>query len=86
MLQKREIGKKTQNLSPSLPTPPSHRPVPIQPDNVLLRGALLRNTQWVQGLVVYTGPDSKLQQNATRTPLKRSSMDKATNRQVLLML
>jgi phospholipid-transporting ATPase len=61
------------------------RPVPIQPDNVLLRGSLLRNTQWVHGLVVYTGPDSKLQQNGTETRLKRSAMDNATNRQVIFM-
>ena len=58
------------------------RTEPIQPDHILLRGAQLRNTQWIHGLVIYTGPDSKLQQNVTKTPLKRSAMDKATNRQV----
>jgi phospholipid-transporting ATPase len=52
---------------------------------VLLRGAQLRNTEWVHGLVIYTGRDSKLIQNMTKTPLKRSSMDKATNRQVIFM-
>lgn len=29
---------------------------------MLLRGAQLRNTQWVVGIVVYTGHDSKLMQ------------------------
>ena len=58
------------------------RPEPIQPDHILLRGAQLRNTDWVHGLVVYTGRDSKLVRNATKTPLKRSNMDRIINKQV----
>ena len=34
------------------------------------------------GLVIYTGHDSKLIQNTTRVPLKRSRMEHVTNRQV----
>ena len=37
-------------------------PAPLGPDQVLLRGAQLRNTQWVVGIIVYTGHDSKLMQ------------------------
>lgn len=37
-------------------------PAPLGPDQVLLRGAQIRNTQWVVGIVVYTGHDSKLMQ------------------------
>lgn len=37
-------------------------PAPLGPDLVLLRGAQLRNTQWVVGIVVYTGHDTKLMQ------------------------
>uniref|UniRef100_A0A8C1SYX0 Phospholipid-transporting ATPase n=1 Tax=Cyprinus carpio TaxID=7962 RepID=A0A8C1SYX0_CYPCA len=40
----------------------NHNPAPLGPDQVLLRGAQLRNTQWVVGIVVYTGHDSKLMQ------------------------
>lgn len=40
----------------------SNSPAPLGPDQVLLRGAQLRNTQWVVGIVVYTGHDSKLMQ------------------------
>lgn len=36
--------------------------VPLGPDQLLLRGAQLRNTQWVHGIVVYTGHDTKLMQ------------------------
>lgn len=45
-----------------LKTSLSFSPVPLGPDQVLLRGAQLRNTQWVVGIVVYTGHDSKLMQ------------------------
>lgn len=36
--------------------------MPLGPDQILLRGAQLRNTQWVHGIVVYTGHDTKLMQ------------------------
>lgn len=39
--------------------------VPLGPDQVLLRGAQLRNTAWMYGLVVFTGHDTKLMRNAT---------------------
>ena len=51
-------------------------------NQVLLRGAQLRNTDWIYGLVVYTGHDTKLMRNSTKAPLKRSNMDHVTNRQV----
>jgi magnesium-transporting ATPase (P-type) len=35
--------------------------VPIDVDNVILRGSMVRNTRWVLALVVYTGDDTKLQ-------------------------
>ncbi|KAJ8382526.1 hypothetical protein SKAU_G00033040 [Synaphobranchus kaupii] len=47
--------------------------VPLGPDQILLRGAQLRNTQWIHGIVVYTGHDTKLMQNSTRPPLKLST-------------
>lgn len=39
-----------------------HSTVPLGADQILLRGAQLRNTQWVIGIVVYTGHDTKLMQ------------------------
>ena len=37
-------------------------PVALGPDQILLRGTQLRNTQWGFGIVVYTGHDTKLMQ------------------------
>ncbi len=39
--------------------------VPLGPDQMLLRGAQLRNTPWLYGLVVFTGHETKLMRNAT---------------------
>ncbi|KAK3912291.1 putative phospholipid-transporting ATPase IA [Frankliniella fusca] len=57
----------------------------LGPDQVLLRGSLLRNTKWVFGLVVYTGHETKLMKNSTSAPLKRSSVDKLINKQILIL-
>jgi hypothetical protein len=44
--------------------------VPLGPDQMLLRGAQLRNTPWAYGLVVFTGHESKLMRNATWVDLQ----------------
>ncbi|KAL5012928.1 hypothetical protein ScPMuIL_011479 [Solemya velum] len=59
--------------------------IPLGPDQLLLRGAMLRNTKWIFGLVVYTGQESKLMLNSTSAPLKRSNVEKVTNSQILLL-
>lgn len=55
------------------------------PDQLLLRGALLRNTNWIFGVVIYTGHETKLMKNSTSAPLKRSTVDKMTNTQILML-
>ncbi|KAL7976421.1 hypothetical protein Chor_015485, partial [Crotalus horridus] len=62
-----------------------HGTVPLGPDQILLRGAQLRNTQWVHGIVVYTGHDTKLMQNSTSPPLKLSNVERITNIQILFL-
>ncbi|XP_035017476.1 probable phospholipid-transporting ATPase IA isoform X7 [Hippoglossus stenolepis] len=62
-----------------------HSTMPLGPDQVLLRGAQLRNTQWIHGVVVYTGHDTKLMQNSTRPPLKLSNVERITNFQILVL-
>eukprot|EP00731_Ephydatia_muelleri_P030919 Em0022g433a len=57
----------------------------LNANQILLRGAQLRNTDWIYGLVIYTGHDTKLMRNSTKAPLKRSNLDHVTNRQVFLI-
>lgn len=52
----------------------------VDPDSFLLRGVQLKNTEWVHGLVVYTGHDSKMFKNSRTVPLKRSNMEHITNK------
>lgn len=54
-------------------------------DQVLQRGARLRNTAWIFGVVIYTGHETKLMKNSTAAPLKRSTVDKLTNTQILML-
>ncbi|XP_066589632.1 probable phospholipid-transporting ATPase IA isoform X4 [Prorops nasuta] len=64
----------------------SKQSVSLGPDQLLLRGAMLRNTRWIFGVVIYTGHDTKLMQNNTATaPLKRSTLDRMTNTQILML-
>jgi len=60
-------------------------PMAVSATQLLLRGARLRNTAWVYGLVVYTGHESKLLMNSTKAPLKRSTVDIVTNYQIIFL-
>ncbi|TYZ61857.1 hypothetical protein PybrP1_000880 [[Pythium] brassicae (nom. inval.)] len=42
--------------------------MPLSAKNVLLRGCNLRNTDWVLGLVLNTGPDTKIMQSSVDAP------------------
>lgn len=49
--------------------------------NVMLRGAGLRNTAWIYGVVIYTGHETKIMMNASETPQKQTKMDRKTDQQ-----
>lgn len=61
-------------------------PVPLDNDNILLRGCYLRNTQWVLGAVVYTGHETKSMLNNKRAPSKRSRLEREMNKMVLWLI
>nr|XP_033776132.1 probable phospholipid-transporting ATPase IM isoform X1 [Geotrypetes seraphini]XP_033776133.1 probable phospholipid-transporting ATPase IM isoform X1 [Geotrypetes seraphini]XP_033776134.1 probable phospholipid-transporting ATPase IM isoform X1 [Geotrypetes seraphini] len=50
---------------------------------MLLRGCVLRNTDWCFGMVIFAGPDTKLMQNSGKTKFKRTSIDCLMNTLVL---
>ncbi|XP_032977919.1 phospholipid-transporting ATPase FetA-like [Rhinolophus ferrumequinum] len=55
----------------------------LDQDKLLLRGCVIRNTDWCYGLVIYTGPDTKLMQNTGKSSFKRTHMDHLMNVLVL---
>lgn len=60
--------------------------LPLSPDQLLLRGATLRNTPWIHGVVVFTGHETKLMRNATATPIKRTAVEHTVNWQILMLV
>ncbi|XP_016474984.1 putative phospholipid-transporting ATPase 7 [Nicotiana tabacum] len=48
---------------------------PLDPTQILLRDSKLRNTAYVYGVVIFTGHDSKVMQNSTESPSKRSRIE-----------
>ncbi|KAK3322159.1 hypothetical protein B0H66DRAFT_601627 [Apodospora peruviana] len=60
--------------------------LPLNPEQLLLRGATLRNTPWIHGVVVFTGHETKLMRNATATPIKRTKVERQLNMLVLVLV
>ncbi|XP_046715041.1 phospholipid-transporting ATPase ID isoform X4 [Silurus meridionalis] len=56
---------------------------PLDNEKMLLRGCMVRNTEWCFGLVIFAGLQTKLMQNCGRTKFKRTSIDKLMNTLVL---
>lgn len=52
---------------------------PISINNMLLRGCSIRNTEWVLGVVVFTGEETKIMLNSGITPSKRAQISKDLN-------
>ena len=52
---------------------------PIDVQTMILRGTILRNTDWVIGIVLYTGADTKIVLNSGATPSKRSRVERQMN-------
>ena len=63
--------------------PGIERTEPATINNLLLRGCNLRNTEWVIGIVVFTGPETKIMLNAGITPSKRSRIARELNYNVV---
>jgi len=53
-------------------------------ENFMLRGSSLKITQWIYGIVVYTGQETKIKQNDSRKArLKKSLMENKMNLLIL---
>ena len=59
---------------------------PLDKNNLCLGGAYLRNTDWIIGVAVYTGRDTKLRQNLMSRKFKQSRVDAKVNLYVIYIL
>jgi len=76
------ITERTKNDSEASPAVEKH---PIDMQMVLLRGTVLRNTDWVIGVVIYTGEDTRIVMNSGGTRSKRSKVERQMNPQVYVL-
>ncbi|XP_071910255.1 phospholipid-transporting ATPase 1-like isoform X1 [Coffea arabica] len=54
---------------------------PLTQSNIILRGCQLKNTEWVIGVVVYAGQETKAMLNSASSPSKRSRLETYMNRE-----
>jgi len=60
--------------------------ISLSADNLVLRGTFLRNSEWIIGVVVYTGHETKVMKNSLRAPSKRSTIERSMDWIVGFML
>ncbi|EGG00267.1 putative aminophspholipid translocase [Melampsora larici-populina 98AG31] len=79
---------KSQSLEPTEKSKDGHDAlrVAVNLNTMLLRGTVVRNTDWVIGVVVFTGPDTKIMMNSSGTPSKRSKVERLMNPMVFINL
>ena len=66
-----------QSLDENAPRKEMAEPVGI--NNLLLRGCNLKNTEWVLGIVLFTGFQTKIMLNSGETPSKRARLSRSLN-------
>jgi phospholipid-transporting ATPase len=57
--------------------------IPLGQSNIVLRGCQLKNTEWIVGVVVYAGQETKAMLNSTISPSKSSNLESYMNRETL---
>lgn len=57
--------------------------IPLGQSNIVLRGCQLKSIDWIIGVVVYAGQETKAMLNSTVSPSKRSRLESYMNRETL---
>ena len=59
---------------------------PLSIKNLMLKGTVLRNTEYVIGAVIYTGADTKIVKNSKKPPIKSSYLMKVLNKILITVI
>ncbi|XP_047942456.1 phospholipid-transporting ATPase 1 isoform X3 [Salvia hispanica] len=59
--------------------------ISLGPSNIILRGCELKNTDWVVGVAVYAGKETKAMLNNAGAPSKRSRLEKRMNKEIIIL-
>jgi len=60
-----------------------NEPISLNENQILLRGSSLRNTDWIYGVVIYTGHDTKVMMNSSKSRAKFSKIELRINKYLL---
>lgn len=60
--------------------------VSLGPDQILLRGSCMRNTETAYGLVVFTGHETKVMKNSVKSRAKFSKLELSTNNYIFMIV
>ncbi|KAF7801509.1 putative phospholipid-transporting ATPase 8 isoform X1 [Senna tora] len=58
---------------------------PLSLQQILLRDSKLKNTEYICGVVIFTGHDTKVMQNATDPPSKRSKIERKMDKIIYIL-
>ncbi|KAF9673469.1 hypothetical protein SADUNF_Sadunf10G0027600 [Salix dunnii] len=59
--------------------------LPLSPNQILLRGCSLRNTEYIVGAVIFTGHETKVMMNSMNVPSKRSTLERKLDKLILAL-
>lgn len=59
--------------------------LPLTPNQILLRGCSLRNTEYIVGAVIFTGHETKVMMNTMNVPSKRSTLERRLDKLILML-
>lgn len=59
--------------------------ISLSQDNLLLRGSSLRNTDWILGVVCYTGHDTRIMRNSVSSKQKFSNLEKLITKSIVII-
>jgi len=57
----------------------------LSSENLLLRGSSIKNTEWIIGVVVYAGHQTKIMMNSSNAKFKMSRIERLTNKQIAIV-
>lgn len=58
----------------------NNRTIYAELKNLILKGCILKNTEWIMGIITYTGHDTKIMKNAKPPPIKSSNVMNLMNK------
>ncbi|PKA61390.1 Phospholipid-transporting ATPase 3 [Apostasia shenzhenica] len=59
--------------------------LPVSPNQLLLRGCSLRNSDYIVGAIIFTGHETKVMMNSMNVPSKRSTLERKLDKLILAL-